>query len=69
MTSKKMLRYLNGTTTFVFLLQAICINIICCFPTRAALYLNDLELSTAKSALLAGTSSPLSCHKDPDVSA
>ena len=38
------------------------------FPTRAVLYLNDWELSIVKSALLAGTSSLLNCHKIPDVS-
>ena len=38
------------------------------FPTRAALYLNDCELSTVKSLLLVGTSSLLNYHKLPDVS-
>ena len=38
------------------------------FRTGAALYLNDLDLSTIKSALLAGYSSLLNCHKRPDVS-
>ena len=37
------------------------------FPTRAALYLNNLELSILKSALLAETSSLLNCHKLPDL--
>ena len=38
------------------------------FRTGAALYLNNLELSINKSALLAGYSSLLNCHKRPDVS-
>ena len=38
------------------------------FCTRASLYLNDLELSILRSALLAGTSSLLNFHKLPDVS-
>ena len=38
------------------------------FPARAALYLNDWELSVAKSALSFGTSSLLNCHRLPDVS-
>ena len=38
------------------------------FPTRAALYLNDCQLSTVKSLLLGGTSSLLNYHKLPDVS-
>ena len=37
-------------------------------PTRAALYLNDWELSIVKLALLAGTSSLLNYHKDANVS-
>ena len=38
------------------------------FPKRAALYLNDRELSIVKSTLLSGTSSLLNYHKLPDVS-
>ena len=36
-------------------------------PTRAALYLTDLELLIVKLSLLAGTSSLLNCYKPPDV--
>ena len=38
------------------------------FPTRTALYSNDLKLLVVKSALLAGASSLLNYHKIPDVS-
>ena len=38
------------------------------FPKRAALYLNDWELSIVKSALPTGTSSLLNYYKLPDVS-
>ena len=38
------------------------------FPTRAGLYLNNLEFSMLKPALLAGIWSLINCHKLPDVS-
>ena len=65
----KLLKYYNGTTVFVFFTELfVLLTAFAVFPTRAALYLNNLELSILKSALLAGTSSLLNCHKLPDVS-
>ena len=66
---QKILQYFNGTTIFCVVYRTICvINSIFIFPTRAALYLNDWELSIVKTALLTGTSSLLNCRKLPDVS-
>ena len=62
-------KYFNGTTIFVFFKELfVLLTASAVFPTRAALYLNDLELSILKSVLLAGTSSLLNCHKLPDLS-
>ena len=41
---------LNGTTIFVFFIKVFLPAASAVFPTRAALYLNDLELSILKSA-------------------
>ena len=64
-----MLRYFYGTTIFVFFAELfVSLTASTGLPTRAALYLNDWELSALKLASLAGTSSPLNYHKLPDVS-
>ena len=66
---QKLLRYFNGTTTFVFFTELfVLLTLSAVYPARAALYLNDLELSILKLALLAGPSSLLNCHKLPHVS-
>ena len=65
---QKLLRYFNGTTILVFFKKLFPSAASAVFPTRVALYLNDSELSVLKSALLAGTSSLLNCHKLPDIS-
>ena len=70
---QELLKYFNGTTTFIFFTKLFSPAASAVFPTRAALYLNDLELKTlllptVKSALLAGGSSVLKCHKPPGVS-
>ena len=70
---QELLKYFNGTTTFIFFTKLFSPAASAVFPTRAALYLNDLELKklllpTVKSALLAGGSSGLKCHKRPGVS-
>ena len=70
---QELLKYFNGTTTFIFFTKLFSPAASAVFPTRAALYLNDLELKklllpTVKSALLAGGSSVLKCHKHPGVS-
>ena len=70
---QELLKYFNGTTTFIFFTKLFSPAASAVFPTRAALYLNDLELKklllpTVKSALLAGGSSVLKCHKRPGVS-
>ena len=45
--SKKLLRYFNGTTNFVFFTELfILATTPFIFLTRAALYLNDSELKT-----------------------
>ena len=55
---QKLLRYFNGTTFFVFFMELFALLAASAvFHTRAALYLNDWELSTIKSPFLAGTSS------------
>ena len=65
---RKLLRQFNGTTIYVFFTELfVLLTASAVFPTRAALYLNDWELSTLKSALLVGTSSLLNYHKLPDV--
>ena len=51
------------TSLFLLLLLASAV-----FPTKAALYLNDLELPILKSELLAGASSLLNWYKLSDVS-
>ena len=66
---QKLLRYFNGTEIFVFFTELFVLLVASAvYPTRAALYLNQWELSIVKSALLFGTSSLLSCYKRPDVS-
>ena len=70
---QELLKYFNGTTTFILFTKLFSPAASAVFPTRAALYLNDLELKTlllptVKSALLAGGSSVLKCHKHPGVS-
>ena len=73
-TSRSCLDILMGQL-FTDFYRAICIinTIFFVYPTRVFLFLNDLELktqllSTAKSALSAGTSSLLNCPKLLDVS-
>ena len=64
-----LLRYFNEITIFVFFTELfLLLTAFAVFYTRFALYLNDLELSILKSALLAGASSFLNCHELPDVS-
>ena len=64
---QKLLKYFNGTAIFVFFTKLFPSAASSVFPTRAALYLNNSELSILKSALL-GTSSLLNCYKLLDVS-
>ena len=57
---KKLLKYVNGTNIFVCFTELfVLLTASAVFPIRAALYLNDLELSILKSPLLIGTSSLL----------
>ena len=66
---QKLLKYFNGTTIFVSFTELFVLaTAFAVSRKRAALYLNDRELSIVKSALPAGTSSLLNCHKLPDVS-
>ena len=59
----------NGTTVLAFFTELfVSPTVSTVFPTRVALYLNDLEPSIVKSALLSGTSSFLNCYKLPDIS-
>ena len=65
---QKLLRYFNGTKISAFFTELfVLLTASAVFSTRAALYLNDWELSAVKSALLFGTSCLLNCHKLPDV--
>ena len=65
---QKFLRCFNETIVFAFFTELfVLLTVSAAFPAGAALYLNDLELSILKSALLTGTSSLLNCHKLPDV--
>ena len=66
---QKLLKHFSGATVFVLCTELfVLLTVSDAFPTRAALYLNHLELSILKSALLAGTSSLINCHKLPDAS-
>ena len=66
---QKLLKYFSGTRIFVFFTELfVLLTAFTVYPARSALYLNDLELSILKLALLAGTSSLFNCHKFPDVS-
>ena len=68
MISKSCLDTLMEQQFFVFFTEVfVLLTASAIFYTRAALYLNDWELTTLKSALLAGTSSLLNCQKLPDV--
>ena len=62
---KKLVKCFNRTAIFVLFTELFLLLLTASagFYTRAALYLNYLELSMLKSALLAGTSSLLNCHK------
>ena len=65
---QKLLKYFNETTIFVIFTELFgLLTASTVLPTRAALYLNGLELSILKSALLAVISSLLTWHKLPDV--
>ena len=64
---QKLLKYFNGTTILVSFTKLLLLAAFTVFPTRA-LYLNDLELSVLKSALLTGILSLLNCNKLPGVS-
>ena len=66
---KKLLNYFDGTAIFVFFAELFALlTAFSVFLTRAALYLDDWELSLVKLALLFWTSSPLNHHKLPYVS-
>ena len=54
---QKLRKYFNWTRIFVFFTKLFLSAASAVFPTRAVLYLNDLELLVVKTALLAGTSS------------
>ena len=67
---QKLFRYFDGTIFFVFFTELFVLIITSAvFPTRAALYLNNWELSAVKAALSTGSSSHLNYHKLPVVSA
>ena len=66
---QKLLRYFSETTFFVFFTELfLLLTTFAVFCRRASLYLNDLDVSILRSALLAGTSSLLNFHKLPGVS-
>ena len=65
---QNLLKYFNGTTIFVSFTKLFPLLWFSVLPARAAFYLKDSELSIVKSAIFAGTSSLLYCHKLPDVS-
>ena len=65
----KLLKYFNGTTIFVVFTELfVLLTAYAVFPARAALYLNDWEVSIVKSILLGGTSSLLNCYGLPEES-
>ena len=69
MISKTLLKYFNGATILLSFTDVLwLLTEFDVFPTRAALYLNDWELSAVKSALFTGTLSLLNYHELPDFS-
>ena len=61
---QKILKYFDGTIIFVFFEELfVLLTASEAFPTRAALYLNDLDYQHSNQVLLAGTSSLFNCHK------
>ena len=70
---QKLLNYFSELTIFVFFIKLfLLLTAFAVFPTRAALYLNNLELKMPllrlKLTLLAGSPSNLNYRKIPDVS-